>query len=444
MKFRRRQCLAFGLAAIGLGGCESMGWLGNPEAPPLPGKRIPVMLIDKGVEADPRLAQLQVVLPPPRRNTEWAQAGGNAAHAMHHLALGESPGLAWRADIGRGSSDETKLLSQPIAAEGRVYTVDTAITVRAFDLASGRQLWESEPQLVESVDRLSGGGLAYADGRLFLTATSGEVFGLTAADGAVVWHRPLLAPILAPPTAYGDRVFIVTADNRLLAMNAADGAPIWQHAGLFEQAGILGGAPVATDGRTVVVAYSSGEVFALRFRDGRAIWSDSVLRPRRTLGLGAISDITGAPVIDDDRVYVVGNGGEMAAFAIDRGSRFWDRDLTSRVTPWIAGEFIYLLTDRNEIVCLLRRGGRVRWVSPFARLVDPEDPNSGQIIWSAPVLAGDRLVVAGSTGEAVSVSPYTGEVLGRVSLPAPVRLAPIVVDATLLFLTENGDLLAYR
>ncbi|HFD16078.1 MAG TPA: pyrrolo-quinoline quinone, partial [Rhodospirillales bacterium] len=262
--------------------------------------------------------------------------------------------------------------------------------------------------------------------------------------GSVLWHRPLLAPILAPPTVSGELVFVVTADNRLLAMNRSDGTPVWQHAGLFEQAGILGGAPVATDGRTVVVAYSSGEVFALRFRDGRVIWSDSVLRPRRTLALGAISDITGAPVIDGDRVYVVGNGGEMAAFALDRGNRFWDSDLTSRETPWIAGEFIYLLTDRNEIVCLLRRGGRVRWVSPFARLADPEDPASARIIWSAPVLAGDRLVVAGSTAEAVSVSPYTGEVLGRIGLPAPVRIAPVIVDATLLFLTENGDLLAYR
>ncbi len=444
MKLRRRQCLAFGLSAVALGGCEGLGWFGDPEDPPLPGKRIPVMLIDEGVEADPRLANLQVVLPPPRRNLDWTQTGGNATHAMHHLALGETPSLAWRADIGSGSSDERKLLSQPVAAAGRVYTVDTSLEVRAFDLATGRLLWDSAPELVESVDRLSAGGLAYADGRLFMSTTSGEVFGLSAADGSVIWHRPLLAPILAPPAVHGGRVFVVTADNRLLAMDAGDGAPIWQHAGLFEQAGILGGAPVATDGRTVIVAYSSGEVFALRFRDGRAIWSDSVLRPRRTLGLGAISDITGAPVIDGDRVYVVGNGGEMAAFALDRGSRFWDSDLTSRETPWIAGEFIYLLTDRNEIVCLLRRGGRVRWVSPFARLVDPEDPASARIIWSAPVLAGDRLVVAGSTAEAVSVSPYTGEVLGKIGLPGPVRLAPIVVDATLLFLTENGDLLAYR
>ena len=444
MKLRRRQCIAYGLAAVGLSGCESLGWLGDPEEPQLPGKRIPVMLIDEGVEADPRLAQLQVVLPPPRRNSDWTQTGGNAVHAMHHLALGENPTLAWRADIGSGSSEERKLLSQPVAAGGRVFTVDTSLEVRAFDLASGRLVWKSAPELVESVDRLSAGGLAIAGDRLFLTTTSGEVFGLAVADGSVLWHRPLLAPILAPPAVFGGLVFIVTADNRLLAMNTTDGAPVWQHAGLFEQAGILGGAPVATDGRTVVVAYSSGEVFALRFRDGRAIWSDSVLRPRRTLGLGAISDITGAPVIDGDRVYVVGNGGEMAAFALDRGSRFWDSDLTSRETPWIAGEFIYLLTDRNEIVCLLRRGGRVRWVSPFARLVDPDDPTSRRIIWGAPVLAGDRLVVAGSTAEAVSVSPYTGEVLGRIRLPAPVRIAPVVVDATLLFLTESGDLLAYR
>ncbi len=441
MSLTRRRCIFAGLSTLGLAGCEALGLSGSNE-PRLEGERIPVMLLDEKLNPDPRLAQLQIVLPRPRRNRDWTQHGGNARHAMQHLALGAHPEPAWTAEIGSGSDDESKLLAQPLVAAETVFTVDTEPEVRAFDLASGRQRWSSRPELVETVDRLRAGGLAYENGRLFLSTTSGEIFSLDAANGKILWHRPLLAPILAPPTVESGRLFVVTADNRMIALATEDGTPVWQHAGLFEQAGILGGAPVGTDGRTVVVPYSSGEIFGLRYRDGRPLWSDSVLRPRRTLGLGAIGDITAAPVLDGDRVYVVGNGGEMAAIRIDRGNRIWDLQVASRVTPWIAGEFLYLLTDHNQLACLLRRGGGVRWVNGAIQSLSGDSPE--ERIWSAPVVAGNRIVLASTSGIAVSLSPYTGEVLGQVDLPGPVRLGPVVASETLLFLTETARLVAFR
>ena len=126
------------------------------------------------------------------------------------------------------------------------------------------------------------------------------------------------------------------------------------------------------------------------------------------------------------------------------GARSYDVNLTSRNMPWVAGDFVYVLTDRNEVVALLRSGGRARWVSPLDRLVDQDDPVSRRIFWAGPVLAGDRLLLAGSTGEAVTVSPYTGEILGRIDLPGPVSLSPVVAAETAYFLTDDGTLLAYR
>lgn len=444
MKRMRRRALLTGGSALALAGCSGLPWLGAPEDAPLPGKRIPVLLLDEGVKADPRLAELRIVLPPPRRNPDWPQVGGNARHAMHHLVLAENPAEVWRVSAGRGSDDRSRLLAPPVVGAGRVYTVDTALVVRAFDLATGRGLWETEPDLVEEVDRLRAGGLAFEDGRVFVTTTSGEIVALDAEGGAQLWRQAIRVGIDAPPTVLDGRLFVRSMDNRLLALDALTGTPLWQHAGFVEPAGILGGAAPAATRDVVIAAYSSGEVFALRWADGRPLWSDAVLRPRRTLAIGTISDITAAPVIDDDRVYVAGNGGEMAAIALDRGTRLWDVDLTARETPWIAGDFIYLLTSRNEVVCLLRNGGHVRWVSPLGLLVDPDDPDSRRVIWTGPLLAGDRLVCASSEGEAASVSPYTGEVLGRVPLPGPVRLPPVVADGTLIFLTERGDLVAWR
>jgi hypothetical protein len=60
------------------------------------------------------------------------------------------------------------------------------------------------------------------------------------------------------------------------------------------------------------------------------------------------------------------------------------------------------------------------------------------------VLAGDRLLVAGTLGDLLSISPYTGELLGKMDLREPVRLAPIIANRTIYVLTDRGRLIALR
>jgi outer membrane protein assembly factor BamB len=192
------------------------------------------------------------------------------------------------------------------------------------------------------------------------------------------------------------------------------------------------------------VPYSSAEVFAIRLDNGSPLWSDTVERPRRTQALDEITDIEAMPVIDGEVVYIAGYGGQMAAIDARRGIRHWDLDVASTETPWLAGDFIYILTARGEVVCLLRANGRIRWVSPLPRVVNPDDPGSTPIVWSGPILVGDRLLVVGSNGEAITMSPYNGEVLGRQELPGPALIPPVAAGGTVFVVTENAQLLAYR
>jgi outer membrane protein assembly factor BamB len=432
------------LALLLLAACSGNSWFGGPDKTPLPGKRIPVMLLERQLAPDPRLADLPIRLPPPVVNPDWPQAGGVASHAMHHLAAGDNLKLAWRADIGSGAAGAAELLAQPVVAQGLVYTMDAEGVISAFDVRDGQRRWQYEPEGIHADSGLLDGGLAYDNGWLFVTMSSGEVLGLNATKGTEIWRQDLALPLRAAPTVAEGRVLVLSADNQLYALDGETGRPVWRHAGFFEGAGLLGGSSPAVDGGVVVVPYSSAEVFGLRLDNGRPLWSDTVQRPRRTEALAQISDIDGQPVIENDQVYVAGYGGQMAAIQLRRGVRTWDLDLGSTQAPWLAGDFIYVLTVRSEIVCLLRNNGGIRWVSPLPRLTDPKDPESTPIDWTGPILVGDRLLIAGSNRQALSVSPYNGEILGRLDLPGPVLVPPIVAGGTVYFLTEDAELLAYR
>jgi outer membrane protein assembly factor BamB len=432
------------VGAVALSGCDSLGELINKKKKvPLKGERIPVMLHERDTNPDPRVSDLRVLLPPPKPNRDWPQAGGLPSHAMHHLEIGKNIRAVWSTGIGEGSADARRLLSPPIIIGERLFAVDLDFAVTAINTRTGRVVWRFRPRIPEEDDEAFGGGLAFDRGLVYLSTGFGWAFALDGGSGKLVWSKKLPGPMRAPPAAAAGRVFLVTIDNQTVALNGQNGARLWSHSGLSEAAGLLGGAAPAIDGSTIVVPYSSGEVFALRTENGRVLWSEALSPVRRVDALATLAHVRGLPVIDKDMVIAVSHSGRLVAIDLRTGARVWERGIGGVETPWIAGNFVYVLSNESELYCLTRRGGRIRWVRPLPRFEDPRDKED-PIKWSGPVLASDRLVVTGSHGIALSVSPYTGKPLGSVELPDRISIAPVVANETLYFLTDQAELIAYR
>ena len=436
-----------GIAGV-LGACSSMGdayddiFASTPEQI-LPGKRIAILSLDRGLRPDLTVADLPVQLSEPYVNRTWTHFGGNPEHAMYHLALGDAPRQVWSIDIGEGSGDDRRLLAQPLVVDGVVYTMDSLATVSAYDAERGKLLWRSDLEPEDEDDGYFGGGIAYDSGRIYVSTGFARVFSLDAKTGAVIWRQAVPAPMRAAPAAANGRVFVVTLDNQTFALSAENGAQLWHHSGLQEATGLIGGASPAISGSTVIAPYSSGEIIGLLAENGRILWSDSLSSVTRIDPLGDIAHIRGAPVIDRGVVFAISHSGRMVAVDLRRGVRAWEAELGGIEMPWVGGDFIFVLTNDAQLVCLTRRQGRIRWVRPLSRFSNPEK-QEGPIHWAGPVLAGDRLIVAGSNRQALSISPYSGEVLGVIELPDSVLMAPVVADNSLYFLTEGGNLVALR
>jgi len=436
-----RRLLILLCACAPLAGC--MSWFEGPQTPPLPGERIPVLALDRKIDPDPRLADIKVALPRPEVNPEWPQPGGLPSHAMQHPEAGGKLERLWQASIGRGGSSDSQLLAQPVIADGRVYTLDVRAEARAFDAATGRELWRRSLAPRDDDEGILGGGIAFSRGRLVVTTGFGAAVALDAATGEEVWRRPLSGPMRAGPTIYGDRVFIVTIANQVHALAMDDGRVLWTSAGIGETAGLLGGAAPAADADVVLAPFSSGEMTALRMENGRTIWTESLIAVRATDPVSALPHIRGHPVIDRGRVIAVSHSGRMVAVDLRTGNRIWEQAIGGTYMPWVAGDYIFVVSTNGELACVSRQDGRVRWVQPMQRYGD-EARKRDPITWAGPVLVGDRLIVAGSNGEVWSYSPYSGEALGRIRLSGTIYLQPAVANETVYVLTDDAQLIALR
>jgi outer membrane protein assembly factor BamB len=354
------------------------------------------------------------------------------------------PKRAWSTGIGVGSSDERRLLAQPVIAGGKVYTLDAEAETRAYRASDGRRVWRTslKPEQ-ETGGGTMGGGLAIDGGRLFVTTGFAEVIALDAESGKEIWRRKVSGPVRSAPTVVDGRLFVTTVEAKTHALSAEDGRQLWTHDGTSEVSGFLGGASPAVSEGTVVVAYPSGELFALRADSGRQIWSDYLPLPSRTSQAGDLADIRAAPVIYQGTVYAISNSGRMAAVNLRSGARQWEQRVGGIQAPWVVGDNVYVVTSDAEIACLSRRDGRVRWVRALPKF-ENEQKKTNAISWSGPVLAGDRLILGGSQGMAVALSPYTGDLLGQVEMPDTISIAPAIADKTAYFVTDDADLVAIR
>lgn len=429
------------VVASALAGC---GLFAERRDPPLPGERLPVLLAESDIKADEALASTPVVVAPPYANSSWPQSGGNPAHAVYHVALGERPRQLWRVDSGDGADKEKRLLAQPVMDDqGRIFVLDVEARITAIDGARGRKLWSRPLRGEEEGDTTLGGGLAVAGGRVYVTTGFAQVIAIDAAGGKVLWRQRVSAPFRSAPTIAEGKLFAVSSDNQTHALDIDSGNVLWTHRGASEQAALLGGAAPAYDAGVLVVAYSTGELFGLRSVSGTELWSEYLARATRTSSAGQISDIRASPVIDRGRVVAISNSGRMVALNLLNGTRLWEQQLASIQTPWVAGDFIYVVTTDSVLVCISRIDGRIRWARSMPRWEKPKDQRD-PITWTGPVLAGDRLILTGTNRDVLAVSPFSGDLLGKLRMPDPVSVPPMVSRGTLYIFTDDAQLIALK
>lgn len=434
---------ALGVMAALLTGCT------EPEVI-LPGKR-------EAIRSTEELASVEVIkpsgenrsvaisLPSVVRNTSWTQSHASPATRVNNAAFSGALQPIWGVNIGAGDSKRGRIDADPVAGGGRIYTLDSEAQVTATS-PSGATVWSRSlvPELDSGGDA-TGGGLAYADGTLFVTSGFGTVSALSAANGVILWQQKLLETGNGKPTVSNGKLYLVSGDRTAWALDVKTGRVLWQLSAPSDRNNIMGGAAPAVNDQMVLFSYGSNEVQAAFKEGGLRLWDAVIPGQRLGYSRSRISDVTGGPVIVGNTAYMGTHSGRMVALDVASGARKWTTEGGPMGEPWIAGGSAFLVTEGNKLARLDAQTGEYIWTVDLPFFVK-DKPRRQKAVYAhhGPVLAGGRLYVASSDGFIRAFDPRDGRLVGQGELPGGAATAPIFAGGVMYVVTSKGQLYAFR
>lgn len=244
--------------------------------------------------------------------------------------------------------------SAPTALAGRVFvqTMDNRLVAVAQD--TGRVLWEHEGG--QEAASLLGGASPAADKTIVVPAfSSGEIFALQVANGAVAWADNLsavrrvdslsgLSDIRGLPVMDRGVVFAISFGGRMVAIDQRTGRRIWQREiGGQETPWVVGNRVflLNTDNQLVSLARESGAIQWVKTLPGFENESDHV-----------DPIVWSGPVFAGGKVAVVGSNDEMRLFDPVSGEQTALIDIEERVylPPVVANKTLYLLANDGTLM----------------------------------------------------------------------------------------------
>jgi outer membrane protein assembly factor BamB len=343
----------------------------------------------------------------------WPQWRGPARDGV---ASSFSPPAVWPAQLTKKWQATVGLGHASPVVEGTRVVVHTRLgtreTVAAYDLASGKQLWQDgveAPYRVNPAATGHGPGPkstpAIAGGRVFTMGVSGIFSAHDLATGTLLWRKPAPpAPqeygTSTSPLVDGNTVIVFLGGQNggaLTAMDVATGSEKWRWAG--DVPGYTSPIVATFAGVRQIVTQSESKVIGVSIADGKLLWEVPLKSPYNqniVTPLIVNGQLINAAHENPTIAYriVAGQGKGWLAEPVWRNEQIW----MYMSSPAASGNTIFGLSNKNrgQFFAIDATNGKTLWLS------------KGREAENASIVrAGSYLLLSTTNGELIVARPST-------------------------------------
>lgn len=348
--------------------------------------------------------------------------------------------IEWQTRVGQGIQKHYSRL-RPAVQDDKVFVADRHGAIAALNVADGREIWRNEIGGRRGIlnrwfkgepARIS--GLTVAGPLLFVGTENGKVFAFNNETGELEWEQSVPGEVLAAPAVGDGRVVVHLGNGRVVSMSARSGEIQWQHEDDVSLLSLRGTSQPVISSGGVMFGGSTGKAVVLISQTGQLAWEERIATPTGSTELERIVDADGTPLVVGGTMYLSAQNGELVALDLRTGEALWKRDYGAWRSPIQAQNRIVLVDQQSNLISVDRNNGLEQWRNTDLYLRSVTEPatlgsylvaadrfgyvhwfdrSNGQLVGrlelngdavrSAPVLAGERIIVQDAAGRIYSV-----------------------------------------
>jgi outer membrane protein assembly factor BamB len=275
-------------------------------------------------------------------------------------------------------------------------------------------------------------GATVADGRLYVASLAGRLMGFSASDGSPLWLDEEAGTlgtsesgvaIYGSPAVEGELVYLAGYNGKVYAFVAESGVLRWVYPREGNLASIAAGVAVS-QGR-VYFGCSDGTVYALDAATGDKLWSFEVG-----------SKVWSTPTVAGDTLYVSAFDKKLYVLNTGDGSKRWEFEAGGAiVSPALVYQgTAYIGCFDRYFYAVDAATGSLRWRSEVM---------GGKWFWAKAVIYDGVVYAPNLDGKVYILDASSGaEITGAVDLGNPISSAPVVVGDKIVLATEEGSVYA--
>lgn len=394
-------------------------------------KAISAFAIVNSLHADPALEKVEITLPKQEENKLWYGSSSEQNSRIENISFNFSDKKSFKKTdriwSGINFRFDDRFVFSPIITNKNIFLFDGSGILEALDLNSKKRIWKTRIFPVQFLSNYQTPRIGYSTGKIFAIAGINKISAINEVDGKIIWSKEIASVPISTPISDGKLVYVSTNDNKLYAFNVEDGELQWMHSGIIRPTAIFGSASPVIYKDLVLVSYSSGEIYAVSKKTGEPIWSQDLNISKATNSDFYLNDIDATPLVKNDVVYTIGNGGLMMAIDVKKGNYLWKKEIAGVVDFWAANGFLFVINNDNKLIALSQKNGGIKWVSQLPNFVKVKKPQT-KILYSGVTMAGDKLLVSSVRGEILIISPFDGKIEKTVKFGSKIFHSPIVLN----------------
>jgi outer membrane protein assembly factor BamB len=141
-------------------------------------------------------------------------------------------------------------------------------------------------------------------------------------------------------------------------------------------------------------------------------------------------------------IYSSSLSGKFAVLDSISGGLIWELPIKTSNNPIINGNAVFIISNDGRLINVLSNNGGIRWIADLYKEIEINDKDAP--ICSAPLLAQDNIWLVCQDGKVFKVNSNNGKYYNIFTLDSPSFISPIIINGTMIFYTENAEVIAYR